>query len=67
MFIIKTKELDNLKACLIDNSYDNEFNDELIKYLKTINVDIACDNILVASYATCHNNGCQYFYGWVSV
>ncbi len=67
MFIVKTKELDNLKACLIDNSCDNEFNEDIIKYLKTINVDIERDNILVASYATCHNNGCQYFYSWVSV
>ena len=67
MFIVKTKELDNLKACLIDKSCDNEFDEEVIKYLKTINVDIACDNILVVSYATCHNSGCEHFYSWVSV
>ena len=67
MFIIKTKELDNLKACLIDKSCDKEFNEEVIKYLKTINVDIACNNILVVSYATCHNSGCEHYYSWVSV
>ena len=62
-----TNLLDNLKACLIDKSCDNEFDEEIIKYLKTINVDIACDAILVVSYATCHNSGCEHYYSWVSV
>lgn len=72
-----------LECSLNNNCYDSSetikndnctelytnLSDEMINYLKSIDIDIACSYIFVAEYRSCNsdNTNCKNFYSWVSV
>jgi len=82
MIIIKENKLDDLKTCTLECSldsscahYDNcnnlytNLSDEMIRYIKSLYIDISCTYVLVIEYNTCSkdNTNCKRYYSWVSV
>jgi len=82
MIILRENKVDNLKKCSMEcaldsnceeyrncNSLYTNLSDEMIRYLKTLFIDVSCTYILVIEYNTCNsdNVSCKNYYSWVSV
>lgn len=76
LVILKKNKINKLKKCnnnIISNdescnAFFSEITEEMRDYIKTIDVDIKCDNVLAVEYETCQDSEkCYKFFSWVSV
>ena len=81
IILLNTNKIDNLKKCNLSCANDTNCNDygncnelytnlseDMINYLKTLNVELGSPYTLVVEYNECNgNNVCRNYYGWVGV
>lgn len=74
IIILKKNDISNLKKCKsadtnnICNNYFTELTEDMREYIKTVDIDIKCDNVLAVEYENCKDSEkCYKFYSWVSV
>ncbi len=75
IIILKKANISNLKKCKsaddsnnICNSYFTELTEDMREYIKTVDIDIKCDNVLAVEFENCKDSEkCYKFYSWVSV
>lgn len=79
--ILKKDKINKLKECNLTCASDNacsdnescntfftEVSEEMRNYIKTIDIDVKCDNVLTIEYETCKDSEkCYKFFSWVSV
>lgn len=65
LLILKKDHLKDLKECLNKQclSLSSSFN----TYIKTLNINIETDYVLLIEYQTCQNDKCQSYYSWMGV
>ena len=81
LVILKKDKITKLKECNLKcassstcntsetcNSFFSEITDEMRDYIRTIDIDVKCDNVLAVEYETCKDSEkCYKFFSWVSV
>lgn len=81
IILLNRSKLDNMKkcnlTCLKNNNCSDNYNcndmytnlsEDMINYLKSLNVDFDAPYVLVAEYKICDSsNICRNYYGWVGV
>ena len=81
MVLLKKVKMNELKECSIAcsndnkcknnetcNAFFNEITEEMRDYIRTVDIDVKCDNVLAVEYETCPDSEkCYKFFSWVSV
>ena len=81
MVILKKDKISELKKCNLTcsndnncannetcNAFFNEITEEMRDYIRTMDVNVKCDNVLAVEYETCQDSEkCYKFFSWVSV
>ena len=75
ILLVRETKLNELKRCTNNSSnancvelYQNVSN-EMVRYIKTMFVDVSGSHVLIAEFVSCDQNGknCSNYYSWVSV